>query len=189
MKRSQWLKLTLMGAASGSLISCAPEPRQQIVNYSDISDCVNDRVFSEQECVAQYQQAQQHAAQDAPMYQNGHDCQTDFGRDQCYHNGSFWQPFMAGFFMSRLAGSVGSGLRSGQVHSRPLYRSADDPSSFRTAENVKTGNVGDTRPRSAPNRLMSASQASLYSRSNSMGKRAATLNRGGFGQRSSSWGS
>ncbi|MCM2679907.1 DUF1190 domain-containing protein [Echinimonas agarilytica] len=189
MKRSKWIKLSIMGAATGSLIGCSQEPTVPVVNYSDISECVNDRQFTEQECVAQYQQAKAASAEDAPKYENSQDCQTDFGQQGCYNNGGLWQPLMAGFMMSRMAGAVGAGLSGNS--SRPLYRSNDDRSAYRTANNVRTGQVGDTRPRSAPNSLMSASQAKVYSRSGSMGARANTMSRGGFGkstQRSSGWG-
>lgn len=182
MKRSKFLKLTLMGAASSSLMGCGGEPRTPVVNYSDISECMNDMVFTEEQCAAQYMQAKELAAQDAPKYTEGRDCEADFGYQGCERHGSFWQPMMAGFMMSQLANSVSSGIHRSKHKSRPLYRSSDDANSYRTANNVKVGAVGDTRPRSAPNSLLTPSQAQVYKRSGSMGQRANTLKRGGFGK-------
>ncbi|WP_417514981.1 DUF1190 domain-containing protein [Minwuia sp.] len=152
MKRSRQIALITMGAAGLTLTACE---EQQVTTqiYETVQQCTTAGVFSEEQCVADFAQAEQLHAEVAPKYLNKADCEADFGAQQCEtapyetaSGGSVFMPLMVGYMMgSMLSGSARSAA------TQPLYRSGDDRNGFRTGSNVKVGNAvgAATIPKSA----------------------------------------
>lgn len=143
MKRSRSVKLVAMGTGL-LLVAACEEAKVDTALFESVKQCTG-LGFSEQECVANFNQAQQTHIVAAPKYTSQADCEADFGAEKCEvapqrttSGGSVFMPLMAGYMM----GSMLSGGGRGQ----PLYRSAGEASTFRTADNKAVGNtVGRTQ--------------------------------------------
>jgi uncharacterized protein YgiB involved in biofilm formation len=166
----------LMGVSLIALTACE-EPRVDAAVFDSLQQCFADADKSREECELNYKEARgQHAAV-APKYASEADCQADFGMGKCEKapyqtssGGSVFMPLMMGYMM----GSMIGGRRS--MMSQPLYRSAQSPNSFRTADNRNVGSkTGRTQvARSATNRPSFKS---------------STIRRGGFGRSGGRFGS
>lgn len=166
MKRSKEVKLVLMSVIAVNMTACGePEPPSQIAVFDNPQQC--EAFYHKDECLSQYSQAASLHEQMAPQYDSFNDCETDFGNNQCEHyvNGSYI-PIMTGYMMAT------PGLpNSTAISTQPLYSSADDPYTRRTASNVAIGQPNkhyNVRP----------SAARLYT--------AGRVTRGGFGSQASS---
>ena len=176
MKRSKSIALVMMGAGAIALTAC--EEAQVDANvFRDVEQCVDQPGASRAACEESFNiAAGQHAAV-APKYVDKTDCEADFGAEQCeaapyqtQSGGSVFMPLMMGYMMgSMLGGGRGFGAQ-------PLYRSADSPGTFRTADNKSVGTTtGATKvARSATARPTA---------------KTSTMSRGGFGARARSFGS
>ncbi|WP_417359299.1 DUF1190 domain-containing protein [Gallaecimonas pentaromativorans] len=137
MKRSKKVALTLMAPISALYIAGCSEPPVDASVYKSVEQCAqfHDRA----QCESQFQQAKQVAEQTAPRYTSLQACEQDFGAGNCavpgqqqyQQSGGFFMPMMMGF----MAGQMLSGGRN-PVQTQPLYRSKDDPNTYRTAQNV-----------------------------------------------------
>jgi len=137
MKRSKSVKLVAMGTGL-LLVAACEEAKVDSALFESVKQCTG-LGFSEQECAANYQQAQQTHIAAAPKYTSQADCEADFGAEKCEiapqrttTGGSVFMPLMAGYLM----GSMLSGGGRGQ----PLYRGAGS-TNFRTADNKAVGNT------------------------------------------------
>ena len=135
MKRSKSVKLVAMG--TGLLLVAACEEAKVDTAFVQIRQTMHKSRVVEQECVANFQQAQQTHIAAAPKYTSQADCEADFGAEKCElapqrttSGGSVFMPLMAGYMM----GSMLSGGGCGQ----PLYRGANS-TNFRTADNKAVG--------------------------------------------------
>jgi uncharacterized protein YgiB involved in biofilm formation len=175
MKRSRSIALVMMGAGTIALTACE-QPQVDASIFQDVEQCVNEPGASRTACEEAYAIAEEQHAVVAPKYTDQEACEADFGAEQCEQapyqaqgGGSIFMPLMMGYMM----GSMMSG-RAGAA-AQPLYRSADDPRNFRTADNR---NVGATTGRTTvPRAAAAAPTAKPY-----------TVARGGFGDRARSVG-
>ena len=165
MKRSKSVKLVAMGTGL-LLVAACEEAKVDTALFESVKQCTG-LGFTEQECVANYQQAQQTHIAASPKYTNRADCEADFGAEKCEiapqktaSGGSVFMPLMAGYLM----GSMLSGGGRGQ----PLYRAAGDGGTFRTADNKAVG--------SATGRTQVAKSATQ-----TPPRATRTVSRGGFG--------
>ncbi len=168
MKRSHTVKLALM-SASAVVISACGQAKEEAAVYESIAQCEEAGVVDSATCTAQFEAAQAVYEETAPRYARQEDCYTDFGYRGCQgyrtsSGSSVFLPFMLGYMLAPRGGSG--------VFTQPLYRSADDPNTYRTASNKRIGAInanGTTQVAKATARQPSA--------------RTRTVSRGGFGAR------
>jgi uncharacterized protein YgiB involved in biofilm formation len=176
MKRSRSIALVMMGAGSIVLTAC-DEPQVDANVFRDVEQCIDQPGASRAACEEAYGvAAAQHAAV-APKYVDKADCEADFGAGQCEtapystrEGGSVFMPLMMGYMMgSMLGGGRGFGAQ-------PLYRSADSPGTYRTADNRSVGTAtGATKVAQSATARPTA--------------KTSTVSRGGFGARARTFGS
>lgn len=165
----------MMGVSALALSAC-DEAKVDAMVYDSLQQCINDPMMTEDQCKANYATARAEHAKVAPKYTARADCEADFGPEHCEQSpyrtrdgGSVFMPLMMGYMMGSMLGG-----RSG-VASQPLYRSADDPRGYRTADNRKVGaSTGATKV------------AQSAARSPSV--KTSTVRRGGFGASARSFG-
>ncbi|MGF1641626.1 MAG: DUF1190 domain-containing protein [Rhodospirillales bacterium] len=176
MKRSRSIALVMMGASSIVLTAC-DEPQVDAYLFRDVEQCVDQPGASRAACEEAYGVASGQHASVAPKYASKADCEADFGAGQCEtapyqtdSGGSVFMPLMMGYMMGSMLGR-GSGAAP-----QPLYRTAADPSAFRTADNRSAGaTTGATRVARAATVPPTA--------------KAYTVARGGFGAGAGTYGS
>ena len=147
MKRSRSIGLVMMGASAIALTACEEQQVDAMV-FESLQQCYADQALTRAQCDVEYETARTAHIQAAPKYTSLKACQSDFGAENCEQaaqrtttGGSVFMPLMMGYMM----GSMLGGPRAG-VASQPLYRSVDDPKSFRTADNRKVGDrIGRTQ--------------------------------------------
>lgn len=167
MKRSKSVQLVAMGTGL-LLVAACDEAKVDTAIFETAKQC-QSLGFSAEECQANYEAARQSHVAVAPKYASKENCEADFGAAQCEtapqktaSGGSVFMPLMMGYMM----GSMMNGNRTATA--QPLYRSADDRASFRTADNRNVGaNTGRVQVASS-----AAAAPSLKTR---------TISRGGFG--------
>lgn len=123
-KGSKSLSLVLMGSLTVAVGGCASdEPSEEFRAYRTIDDCVNEQIFSPQEC----RDMALEAVRQNPRFADQAECEREFGEGNCAQpqevvqgeerQGSSWMPLLAGYMMGRYLG--GAGMMQG---SQPLYR-------------------------------------------------------------------
>jgi len=161
-----------MGASAILLQACEDASTEGQV-YRNLQGCIDLGDLTEAQCREVYRDALHAHAREAPRYTAREDCVAEFGAEQCQQQtttsgGSFWMPLMMGYF-------AGSMLGSNRGAAEPLYRSRNDPGSFRTADNRKVpatfGKANLPKWATTPSRT-----------------RTQSVSRGGFGKRSTGWG-
>ncbi len=174
--RSSIFVSLLMGASVVALSACE-EPKVDAAVFETLQQCLDNPDMDPDQCRTNFEDARNQHAAVAPKYNSAEDCEADFGSERCevapYRTstgGSVFMPLMMGYMMGSMLGGRGS------VAAQPLYRSADDSRSFRTADNKKVGGAtGRTQvARSAASRPAAKS---------------STISRGGFGARGARFGS
>ena len=177
MRRRNSISLALLMSVSVIALSGCEEPKIDAAVFENLQQCINDPKLSRSECEQNYREARSQHAAVAPKYVSKADCQADFGAGRCemapYRSssgGSIFMPLMMGYMMGNMIG----GRRT--MMSQPLYRSADSPKSYRTADNRNVGaKTGRTKvPRRATGRPSF---------------KTSTLSRGGFGNSGRRFGS
>jgi len=170
MKRSKRIGLITMGASVIALTAC-DEPQVDAHVFDSLQQCLADKDLTREQCEANYEEARKRHVASAPKYASRDACEADFGAEKCeaapqktQNGGSVFMPLMMGYMMGSMLGG-----RSGVV-SQPLYRSADDAKTWRTADNQK---VGMTTGRIQVARSMTQAPS----------VKTSTLARGGFGAR------
>lgn len=169
MKRWNSISVVVMMGVSAIALSACEEPMVEAAVFDSVEQCIKDPGVPRGECEKNYKDARTQHAAVAPKYSSESDCQADFGVGKCEQapyrtssGGSVFMPLMMGYMM----GSFIGGRRT--MMSQPLYRSADNPKSFRTADNRNVGSTtGRTRVASSATRRPSF--------------KSSTLSRGGFG--------
>lgn len=188
LKRSRVLKLILM-STSPFLMTACDKPVPTVI-YRDIRDCLNDGFLMEGACYSEYALAVQEHRSRAPRYLSRAECEVDFGRNECEApdgTNSHYIPVMHGYMAAQTLHRVGVHSDSTEYDdnhlppyftARPLYRSADDPQTLRTADNDPVAtSIGHTQ---------TSSGFTHSSHSSGDG-----ISRGGFGRAASShssWG-
>jgi uncharacterized protein YgiB involved in biofilm formation len=170
MKRSQGIRLVLMGSVALSLAACE-EPEIDAAVFDSVEQCIKIDGFTEAQCREQYQIAAAKHEAVAPKYSNREDCEADFGAENCQSSERYTGNGGSGIFLPLFAGyMMGRALGGGGVAAQPLYKSADDRNTFRTADNKKVG--AKTGPVKVAKSATRAPAQKLY-----------TSSRGGFGAR------
>jgi len=176
MKRWNFISVAMMSVSMIALSACE-EAKVDASVYESLQQCKNDPTVPADQCEASFKEARDQHAAVAPKYSSLADCQADFGAEKCEQapyrtssGGSVFMPLMMGYMM----GSMIGGRRS--MVSQPLYRSAKNPSTFRTGDNRSAGSkTGSTQvARSATSRPSFKS---------------STMSRGGFGSSGRRFGS
>jgi uncharacterized protein YgiB involved in biofilm formation len=174
MKRSRSIALVMMGAGTVALTACE-EPQVDVSVFQDVEQCVDQPGASRAACEEAFGVAQAQHAVVAPKYADREACEADFGLEQCEQapqeaqgGGSFFMPLMMGYMMGSMMSGRGAAAQ-------PLYRSADDPNTFRTADNRS---VGSTTGRTTVSRAAAAPPTA----------KSYTVSRGGFGERARAFG-
>ena len=166
----------LMGVSVIALSACE-EPKVDAAIFDSLQQCINEPGMLREDCEKKYAEAKSQHAAVAPKYTSARDCQADFGAGQCEEapyrtqsGGSVFMPLMMGYMMGSMIGGRGYGS------SQPLYRTAKDRKTYRTADNRKAGTAtGRTQvARSATSRPSFKS---------------STIKRGGFGSSGRRFGS
>ena len=128
-KRSRHLSLVLMSSLTLGVAGCGDESiKEEFKAYTSIHECVQDQVFSAEECRSMAIAA----VEQNPRFASQADCEKEFGEHSCKNfenipqesasingsrrTGSSWMPLMAGYMMGRYMG--GSGPMQG---AQPLY--------------------------------------------------------------------
>ncbi|NVK17057.1 MAG: DUF1190 domain-containing protein [Methylocystaceae bacterium] len=170
MKRSKSLKLALMGATILTMTAC-DNPDEVAAIFEDVDECAKYEGQDLDQCRQGWEEAKQEHIRTAPKYTSVADCQADFGEGQCEQapqqttsGGSVFMPMMMGYMM----GSMLSGGGRSNVATQPLYRSADDPKTFRTGDNQKVSSK--TGVQKVPSTVTSRPTT-----------KTSTVRRGGFG--------
>ena len=168
MKRSRQAGLVLMGAAPLFLAACGESTSEAA--YTTVEHCVKDG-GTQQACMAAYDSAQAEHAKSAPRYTTREECIAAHGVDQCEQRsdgqgGSFFTPFLAGFFVSNLMNRSSS-----SYYSSPLYRGRSGGYVY------------------APSALSEPGRAPTMREVSSPPNRAVTRSRSGFGSSSAARGS
>ncbi len=139
MKRSKSLKLALMGASVLTMTACDNGDDVAAV-FKSVDECAQYDGQDLERCRTGWEEASREHIRTAPKYTSVADCQADFGEGQCEQapvqttsGGSVFMPMMMGYMM----GSMLSGGGYSRVATQPLYRSKDDPATFRTGDNTK----------------------------------------------------
>lgn len=177
MKRWNSISIALLAGASVIALTACEEPTVDAAVFENLQQCLNNPDMDPDQCRQSFADARSQHSAVAPKYSSAQDCQADFGKDRCEEapyrtssGGSVFMPLMMGYMMGSMIGGRSS------VASQPLYRSASDSKSFRTADNRKIGSAtGRTRVASS-----AASRPSVKS---------STLSRGGFGRSGGRFGS
>jgi uncharacterized protein YgiB involved in biofilm formation len=177
MKRSRSIALVMMGAGTIALTACEQQ-QVEVSVFQDVEQCVNEPGASRTACEEAFGLAEAQHAVVAPKYTDQEVCEADFGVEQCEQapseaqgGGSIFMPLMMGYMM----GSMMSGRAGAGAAAQPLYRSADDPRNFRTADNRS---VGAATGRTTVSRAAAAPPTA----------KSHTVARGGFGDRARSIG-
>ncbi len=174
--RSSIFVTLLMGASVIALAACE-EPTVDAAVFENLQQCLANPDMDPDQCRQSFAAASSQHAAVAPKYASQQDCQADFGEGRCEEapyrtsgGGSVFMPLMMGYMMGSMIGGRSS------VASQPLYRTAGDSKSFRTADNRKVGSAtGRTKVASS-----AASRPSVKS---------STISRGGFGRSGGRFGS
>ena len=167
----------LMMSVSLLALTACEEPQVDAFVFESLDQCKSDSGASSDQCDTSFEEARTQHAAVAPKYSSAADCQADFGAEKCEeapyktsNGGSVFMPLMMGYMMGSMMGGRGS------MMSQPLYKSAQSPNNFRTAENQNVGSkTGGTKvARSATSRPTFKS---------------STRSRGGFGSSARRFGS
>jgi len=182
MKRSKKIKLTIMGLSPLALTACSDKPVDMLV-YKTLDECASDRYYSMDQCEIEFKKAVSERHKTSPKYKYLSDCESDFGRNRCVDRGAIYTPIPSAYMLpiprshQREENYYGG---SGGI-SQPIYTSRDDYGHYRTGDNQKVGQSGQT------GRISTST-----SRTKSPSIKSTTVSRGGFGSQASargSWGS
>ncbi|MGB0684061.1 MAG: DUF1190 domain-containing protein [Magnetovibrionaceae bacterium] len=176
MKRSSSVSLLAMGTVALSLTACEEQTVDAAV-FENVEQCGLTEGFTLAQCETEHQNAVALHEDVAPKYTSIAACEADFGEGQCgtsetYQNqggGSIFLPLMMGYMMGSMLGGQSS------FGSQPLYRSKDDPGTFRTANNAPVAK--GTGVTNVPKSTTARPAAKRY-----------TVARGGFGSRAGTLG-
>jgi len=140
MKSWSSLSAALLMSTSLVILSACDEAKVDASIYENVDQCKRDPSNTSDQCDSSFKEASSQHAAVAPKYAAKADCQADFGVGKCEEapyktssGGSVFMPLMMGYMMGSMLGGRGS------MMSQPLYKSAQSPNNFRTAENRNVG--------------------------------------------------
>ena len=177
MKRLNSISVAALMSVSAIALSACEEQKVDAAIFDTLQQCINEPGMLREDCERSHAEAKAQHAAVAPKYTSAADCQAEFGVGRCEQapyqsstGGSIFMPLMMGYMM----GSMLNGRSIG--NSQPLYRTAKQPGTYRTADNRKAGTAtGRTQvARSATSRPS---------------VKTSTIRRGGFGSSGRRFGS
>ena len=140
MKSWSSVTVALMMSTSLVTLTACDEAQVDASIYESVDQCIRAPGMTSDQCEASFKEAQTQHAAVAPKYAVEADCQADFGAGKCEEapyktssGGSVFMPLMMGYMMGSMLGGRNS------MMSQPLYKSAQSPNNFRTAENRNVG--------------------------------------------------
>jgi uncharacterized protein YgiB involved in biofilm formation len=177
MKRSGAIRLVLMGTAALSLAACDEKVPTGV--FETVDQCSVSGHYSSDQCNAAFAEAQTEHARTAPRFESRAACEEQFGAAQCQAapesktaaasgGGGIFMPLMMGYMLGNMMSGRG-------FMSQPLYRAPGSQAFYGAGGRPVAAGVGPT----------SVSQAALRPQASAVG----TVQRGGFGDRSRSFGS
>lgn len=126
MKKSQSIRLVLLGGASFALASCGqnPLPSEGAKFYPTVEACAAE--YGAKPCDEAKQAADKTQLTEAPRFAQKQQCEAEFGVGNCESRqeasngggGSFFMPMMMGYMMGNMLG--------GNRFSQPVYRGPDN---------------------------------------------------------------
>ena len=172
MKRWNSISAAAVMSVSAIALSACDEPKVDAEIFSSLQQCTDNSDSTREQCEQGYKEARSQHAEVAPKYTSKNDCEGEFGAGRCEQapyqtrsGGSVFMPMMMGYMMGSM---MSSGGRRSSIFPQPLYRAADDPKGYRTADNRKVSSkTGRTQVASSAGRRPSMKRS--------------TLSRGGFG--------
>jgi len=125
------------------------EPKQEVAAFENQFACKAGSGLSEEDCAAAHKQAVDIAAQTAPRFEAGSDCESEWGQGNCIQQSgagrSYFIPFVSGFI-------IGKVLSGNQRDVVPLFRKTKD-GPLQTANGVRLGYGG------APGKYVASARA------------------------------
>ncbi len=126
MRKQFVAKPVALSVAAIFLSACGDS--QEATVYANPDECIKNNPDFVQECKTAYEEALAEAQRTGPKYNTMGDCESEFGRNQCYpvqqQSGSFFMPFMAGYMLSNL-------LSPNRYSYQPLFTSYSPYSPYR----------------------------------------------------------
>ena len=136
MIRLNSLSTIMLLSVSAIALAACEERKVEAAVFESVQQCTADPDLTAEQCEQSFKEAQSQHAAVAPKYVSEADCQADFGAGKCEKapyrtssGGSIFMPLMVGYMMGSFLGR-GRGFGTSQ----PLYRSAQQPNTFRTAK-------------------------------------------------------
>jgi len=198
MKRSDVVRLALLGVGAGTLIglevwSNGGEETVAADLFSSPDHCKSSGRYGAAQCEQAYADASKLDEQKAITYKSREDCEADFTPGSCREvtaAGSSGSSSLSSLFVPAMAGFlVGRALSTSALSAEPVYRSCSqstDPNECRRSSGSSgfSGSGGFfTRAGYRVSTSGTGSSASVSSGAFSSAPRSATLARGGFGAR------
>jgi uncharacterized protein YgiB involved in biofilm formation len=201
MKRSDVVRLALLGVGAGTLIglevwSNGGEETVAADLFSSPDHCKSSGRYAAAQCEQAYADASKLDEQKAITYKSREDCEADFTPGSCREvtaTGSSGSSSSSSLFVPAMAGFlVGRALSTSALSAEPVYRSCSqstDPNECRPSSGGSgfSGGGGGggffTRGGYRVSTSGTGSSASVSSGAFSSAPRFATLARGGFGAR------
>ena len=200
MKRSDAVRLALLGVGAGTLIGLevwanGGEETVAADLFSSPDRCKSSGRYAAAQCEQAYADASKLDEQKAITYKSREDCEADFTPGNCREvtaAGSSGSSSFSSLFVPTMAGFlVGRALSTSALSAEPVYRScaqSSDPNECRRpsgGSGFSGGGGGGffTRAGYRVSTSGTGSSASVSSGAFSSAPRSATLSRGGFGAR------
>lgn len=117
MKKSNAIRLVLLGSTGLTLAACTQKPPSDATFFSKVEDCIP--VKGEAACREGLAKSEASWEADAPRFTQKEQCEAEFGAGNCETResrtggGSFFMPMMMGYMM-------------GNAFNRPVYRGVNN---------------------------------------------------------------
>jgi uncharacterized protein YgiB involved in biofilm formation len=149
LKRSEYIALGTVGVLFAAMVwprSTPEQPAQsndvQTMAFATIDECRASNLLTEQQCTAQFTEAQSASVADAPKYTSQASCESEYGASNCrsttWQGASVFVPALVGVLVAR------SLMNSGNMGSQPLFPARTGPAACPAGVNLQT------RPECAP---------------------------------------
>jgi uncharacterized protein YgiB involved in biofilm formation len=118
MKRSHAIMLGAGGLLAAAALWPSPDPKEDVLAYKDVDECIAAGIISSDICKTQFDQAEAQHVAAAPKFENQTTCEAQYGAANCTQktsNGSsFFVPLMTGMLISQF-------LNNRNPLAQPLY--------------------------------------------------------------------
>lgn len=178
MKRSKSIKLVVMATTSVTLAGCSQDPDVEGRVYKNEAECRADTYLADGVCPEVIQIGERIHKESGPRYDTVGVCNDQHGIGNCgpetFGNLSYFTPFAAGYFASKLTGNV---LDRSSI--RPVYPERGSKRLY-TSGGYFVGSYGGGSWRTYDDAVKKPPKPAKIQ------TRTSVASRGGFGSRSSS---